>query len=394
MNNKLIKLTFVGDIMCDYDQLKNLKTENSHNFNGVFKAVESHLNESDYVVGNLETPVAGSGAKYSFEKYRMNAPIEFAEAIKKSGVDLVSTANNHSLDRGVDGLKNTIKNLDRVKLEHIGTYLDKGDKHYIIKNISGVKIAFLSYTYGTNAFDNGNYLKKSERYLIDLFQNQELSGLLNRIVFSNSSRRMIRISKRVIRRVDPLRFSKEVYEVEESSYYWRRQLRRDIKSCRKQADFIVMLAHIGGQYNSRPSNFTKRIAKWLMKNGVDTIICNHEHVIHPIEVKGDNVTAYALGNFFGTGGSISAPFDKKSEYSLFFNTYIDPSKKEKTKYTFSICKTILDPKGKLKNVLLYDLIEKSKAKKEKKELMRDNEQIVEDVTGTKLSSIMKEYTIG
>ena len=71
------------------------------------------------------------------------------------------------------GLLNTLKTLDRYGLEHIGTYAQKSDKEKIfIKDIGGLRFAFLSYTYGTNASLNGEYLGE-DRYMVNLFQDQE-----------------------------------------------------------------------------------------------------------------------------------------------------------------------------------------------------------------------------
>lgn len=77
------------------------------------------------------------------------------------------------MDRGKIGLLNTLKTLDRYGLEHIGTYAQKSDKEKIfIKDIGGLRFAFLSYTYGTNASLNGEYLGE-DRYMVNLFQDQE-----------------------------------------------------------------------------------------------------------------------------------------------------------------------------------------------------------------------------
>ena len=128
---------------------------------------------SNYIIGNLETPLAGEELVYSSHKWSFNTPDCFAESLKKAGFNLLTTANNHCLDRGKIGLLNTLKTLDRYGLEHIGTYAQKSDKEKIfIKDIGGLRFAFLSYTYGTNASLNGEYLGE-DRYMVNLFQDQE-----------------------------------------------------------------------------------------------------------------------------------------------------------------------------------------------------------------------------
>ena len=96
-----MKITFLGDIMAEPPVLKAAKKrDGSYDFRGVFKHVKPLLAESDYVVGNLETPLAGAKAGYSDTHLCFNAPDEYIDALIDAGVDVVSTANNHTFDRG------------------------------------------------------------------------------------------------------------------------------------------------------------------------------------------------------------------------------------------------------------------------------------------------------
>lgn len=76
-----------------------------YNYDRIFEKVAYVLKDSDYVVGNLETPIAGEELEYTKEPTVFNTPLAFAQSIKKAGFDFVSIANNHCLDRGVIGLK-------------------------------------------------------------------------------------------------------------------------------------------------------------------------------------------------------------------------------------------------------------------------------------------------
>jgi len=101
-----IKITFAGDIMCDHLEILSYRTDTGgYDFSEVFKECKDYFFSSDYVVGNLETPIAKAG--YSEKLYSFNSPVEFAEAIKANGFSMVTTANNHCLDRGVSGLEDT-----------------------------------------------------------------------------------------------------------------------------------------------------------------------------------------------------------------------------------------------------------------------------------------------
>lgn len=149
----MIKLTFLGDVMCKSQIITACKTEGGYNFDLIFENMKEYFSESDYVFANLETP----GFSFVIEIWLLkngsfNSPYEFSESVYNSGIDFVATANNHCLDRGIDGITSTIKSLDKVGLAHTGTYLSKENKEPKVVTINGVKLGILSYTYGTNAF--------------------------------------------------------------------------------------------------------------------------------------------------------------------------------------------------------------------------------------------------
>lgn len=121
-SREYVKISFAGDIMCLKEQ--NEKLSGSKDlaiaYFDTLKAVKPLFADSDYVIGNLETPVCSSGL--SDAAICFNTPIEFVKAVKECGFNFVSTANNHCLDRGVDGIDETIDNLDHLGIEHSGTY--------------------------------------------------------------------------------------------------------------------------------------------------------------------------------------------------------------------------------------------------------------------------------
>ena len=175
----MIKLTFLGDIMFDNNAAKDLQLYKDretgfYDFSNTFKRLTSLLVKSDYVIGNLETPISKDEGLLTNKQWEFCSPFEFAEAVKKCGVDYVSTANNHCLDRGIDGIKSTIDCLDEIGLEHSGTYKPNVKNRNIpIVCVAGVKLGILSYTYGTNAISNQQYLGVKNRRCVDLLQEQE-----------------------------------------------------------------------------------------------------------------------------------------------------------------------------------------------------------------------------
>lgn len=394
------KLTFSGDIMLDNETMYLYKKESEkYDFNIMFTDIKNFLEQSDYVVGNLETPITMNNDEIKCQQYRFTSPIEFAEAVKNAGFNLVTTANNHCLDNGIDGIKKTIDSLNKIKLENTG--VSYGEEELKLHNINGIKLAILSYTYGTNAFSNNVYLNNSDKNTkVNLFQEQELSNCWIRKLYL-SSNIIVRIIKKIFTILGLFQLKKFVYERNEPSKKHKKEIINKIKKYKEAgADCIIMCMHEGGQYNKEPIKRTKKTVEFLLKNGVDLIIGNHEHVIHPIKYKENKLISFSLGNFISTTGVTKGPFDKMAEYSLLLNIYISKNNKELCydKCTFTIVKSVKDKIKdgiSVKAKLLYDLIEDTDNIEEKQILMKDNQKIVQLVTGKNidLNDIKKEYEV-
>ena len=131
---EMTRLTFVGDIACDRPLLKAAKHGGKYDFSRVFQTQEV-FQGSDFVIGNLES--CFGGGHYGKKPYHYSVPDSFGDAIRDAGFDLVSTANNHCLDEGVEGLERTIKVLDRLGISHTGTFAQVEDKRWLTKEING-----------------------------------------------------------------------------------------------------------------------------------------------------------------------------------------------------------------------------------------------------------------
>ena len=203
--------------------------------------------------GNLETTFAGPDRGYSGYP-TFNSPASLGEALKNIGIDVLSTANNHCLDKGYDGLVNTLNELDRIGISHTGTARSEEEHNTVlVKEVNGIKIAFLSFTYGTN----GIPVPTGKEYSVNLI-NKDL--ILNQI-----------------------NLAKE-----------------------QNVDIICASMHWGVEYAQKENSEQEDLADYLFKNGVDIIIGNHAHVVEPMEKKTiilDDGTekevfvVYALGNF-------------------------------------------------------------------------------------------------
>ena len=243
--DKVVRLSAVGDILCGDEMLMNAKNEdNSYDFNNIFKNVSPFIERSDLVVGTMETNFTNA----QFSGYnKSNSPREFAMAVKKAGINLVSLAHNHALDYGVDGLRDTKKYLQEMQYDVLGDRLE--GNNVLIKEVKGVKIAFLAYTYGVNDEDSKTSKELDSVYI----------------------------------------FSEE-------------QAKKDIEYAKENADTICVLMHWGDMYSNEVSDEQRKIADFLVDNGVTLIIGTHPATVQPMEIRqnkeGKNVlVAYSLGNF-------------------------------------------------------------------------------------------------
>lgn len=124
VNSNMIKISILGDIMCEKEIL-NKKNPESTDFSNLFSQISPVLKDSDYVIGNLESVFAGKSATYTNSMYSFNTPDVFLDQLATLPVNLVTTANNHSLDRGIEGINRTIDQLTKRKIRYTGTRKSK-----------------------------------------------------------------------------------------------------------------------------------------------------------------------------------------------------------------------------------------------------------------------------
>lgn len=252
---KTFTMAVTGDIMCHNSMYKDAydKDEKTYDFSYMFEDIKYYIQTADIAVGNLETTFAGEEKGYS-NYPTFNTPEQLAKNLKKIGFDVLSTANNHSMDKGYSGLVSTLDFLDEADISHVGTYrTEEESKKILIKNVKGVRIAFLSYTYGTN----GIKVPSDKSYCINL------------------------IDKNLI--LEQLDLAKK-----------------------ENPDVICVSMHWGEEYQTKPNSNQKDLANFLFKNGVDVILGNHSHVPQSMEkvdveledgTKKQGFVIYSLGNF-------------------------------------------------------------------------------------------------
>ena len=277
-----INMVAIGDIMChtsNFQDAYNSETK-SYDFSYVFEDIKDYIKNADIAIVNLETTFAGKDAGYSGYP-NFNTPEQLAQNIKDLGVDVVSTANNHSLDKKYNGLVNTLDELDKVGLSHTGTYRSVDEQNTILtKNVNGINIAFLSFTYGTN----GIPVPKGKEYCINLIDNNLI--------------------------LDQIAKAKET-----------------------NPDLICVNMHWGVEYQLKQNATQENLADFLFKNGVDIIFGSHPHVLEPMEKRTitmedgttkDGFVIYSLGNFMS--GQVSENTQNTIILQLKITKHVDNGK--------------------------------------------------------------------
>ena len=272
--NITIKIASVGDIMCHNTQYIDAydKTTDTYDFMHMFTNVADDLRKADLTIGNLETTFAGKERGYSGYP-NFNTPEKLATNLKELGFDVLSTANNHSLDTGYKGIEGTIANLDNVGISHMGTYTsEEMGQEILVKDVKGIKIAFLSYTYGTN----GIPIPKGKEYCVNLID--------------------------------------------------KNKIKQDIEKAKEcGVDLISVSMHWGEEYRLKPTAEQKELADFLFEQGVDIILGSHAHVLEPMETR--EITLYdgtkkQVFLIYSQGNFISAQTKQYTNHSIILNLTI------------------------------------------------------------------------
>lgn len=348
--SKVIKLTFLGDMLCQREQIAAVRKAKC-GYDVIFDQVKHLWADSDYVVGNLETPVAGKKFRLAYEAFRFNAPESFLAAIKNAGVDFLSTANNHALDRGVKGVDKTLKNLDALGFDHDGTFATKAEGEQIfVRDFDGFKIAFISCAYGTNQGLKCNYLPDDELWRVRILKYPEqivtTKFFLVRRFISNlipaALKKWLRnlTNRRASYGPVSLRDSVPPEEIGNPRHKaFEENIRRLIARARGVADFVIVLPHVGGQYCPEPGEYQLYVMKLLAGAGADLIVANHAHIPQRAQRFASGALGFcALGDFCFTPSEDGV--DRLSDYSIVLHVLIDVQSKHVDHFEYDVTQTV------------------------------------------------------
>ncbi len=262
----------VGDIMIPSGIVGDARSaDGTYDFHTLFAPFRELFGSVDLMCANLEAPLAGRKAGYSTKNdpkpgsFRFNAPDSVLEPLKEYGVDLLTTGNNHCLDKGEDGIYRTIETIRAAGFYQTGTFLNGEDRQIpCIVDVNGIRVGFVAAMRTMNVDPSSVSFKK-----------ERAETVINRLTLGNG---------------EP---TEGVLE--------------DIRRVREGgAEFVILFAHWDYESDDpKPREDTKKLAKILLEAGVDCIVGSHPHRVKNAEyvtVEREDgpytgLVLYSLGNF-------------------------------------------------------------------------------------------------
>ncbi|HHW38627.1 MAG TPA: CapA family protein [Bacillales bacterium] len=241
-------LAGIGDILIHGIVYKDVKAGDSYNFKPLLADVKPYINSADISFANQETMIGGKEIGLSTYP-TFNSPTEVGDALKDAGIDIVSMANNHTLDRGEKAINNAIQHWNTIGMLYTGSYLNEEDQQTIrTLKANGIIFSFLAYTYGTN----GIPIPEGKNFLVNLIDIEAMKS--------------------------------------------------DIAKAKAISDAVVVSVHFGNEYQRLPNENQKQLVKELANAGANIILGHHPHVLQPAEwVEREDgqktFVIYSLGNF-------------------------------------------------------------------------------------------------
>ena len=269
-------MVLVGDCLIHrYVYTDASNNDGTYSFSKMFTEVSDLIKDHDLAYYNQESNIGGKSLGLSAYP-RFNSPEEIGDDMLNLGFNLISLANNHTMDKGEKGVINSV-NYWKTKqgVYYTGEALSWENRENNIKVLekNGIKYAFFSYTTVTN----GLLPPTGKEYLTNIYSKEKAQN--------------------------------------------------DINKVRDKADFIIVAMHWGEEYTTNPSANQKQVASDLSKMGVNLIIGNHAHSLQPVEMINDTLVFYALGNFIAaqdtvdkqTGAIVSLNVKKDDNGKITFN---------------------------------------------------------------------------
>lgn len=289
-----------GDILMHKPVIDTGWIDGAYDFESIFRYITEDVTAADYAVANLETTLAGTDNGYAYSGYpNFNCPDAIVDGAKNAGFDMLLNANNHSYDTSSIGVHRTISIIKDRGLEYTGFADTEEEKHYLVKEINGINIGMICYTYETNTNAdsvalNGLPVKAEDKNLVNVFDYTAL----------------------------------DTFYTELDGYL------TDMEN--DGAEATIVYIHWGDEYQLTQNANQSKIAQKICDLGVDVIIGGHPHVVQPMallesSVDPDHKTVclYSMGNAVSNQrqGNLTAISTAHTEdgvlFSVTFSKYSD-----------------------------------------------------------------------
>lgn len=251
-----ITLTFAGDVHFE-DRVAELLTDPAT----AFGPVAEELSDGDLTIVNLETPITSRGVPED-KNYLFRAPDTAVPALTEAGIDVVSLANNHTLDYGQPGLADTVRKAAAGGLDTVGVGPDIDAAFTPVhRTVQGVDVAILAFS-----------------QVDDLAEEWAAT---------------------------PDRAGMAMAFDTERAY-------AAVRAARAESDLVVVLPHWGAEYDQCPTGRQAAFAQGLVDAGADVIVGAHAHVLQGAGHLGDAYVAYGLGNFLWYSEGLDEPYSARA----------------------------------------------------------------------------------
>ncbi|WP_019124384.1 CapA family protein [Peptoniphilus grossensis] len=238
-----VKILAMGDMIFHQPIVKNYRSNDTYDFAPIFANISADINEADLALANFEGSVNSNRKLSGFPLF--NFPKETIYSLKNAGFDALSTANNHALDTGLDGIGETISHIKESGMKNFGTLTEDGDKGIIVEK-NGIKIGLISFTDTLNGMDS---LMRGKEYSVNTFA---------------------------------------------------QDVKSDIQNLKDNSDIVIVYPHWGNEYQLVPNERQIFLKEMLQDAGADIILGSHPHVLQRYEVEDKNdkkyFTIYSMGN--------------------------------------------------------------------------------------------------
>ena len=249
------ELTIVGDFL--YEEPYYAALRNGEDNSLYFSRVKKFFSDDDLSIGNMEVVITDGTMELSGVGYSFCAPTFVGDQVIDLDMKVMSTANNHSNDRGLAGRISTYNYFkDNSDILPVGTYDEARDVTKNIVEKNNIKFGFLSYTYGTNVAVSSDL-----RYSLGLYRDPD-TGII----------------------------TQEYLDL----------IKNEVNILRDKVDVLIVMVHWGDEFTFTPNSEQEFLANYFNSLGVDIVIGNHSHCMQPIKwIHGehDTLVYYSLGNF-------------------------------------------------------------------------------------------------